>query len=123
MPCQNQNNMIMTRGDTTKWFFQRKDNDGNIITTRPSKLFFTVKSDPRNLTPEFQIPFPEMTLDADGTIHFTILPQHTNGLNWQKQYWYDIEVIDAGVKTTISYGRFTLKPEVTWVQNEDGESE
>lgn len=123
MPCQNQNNMIMTRGDTTKWFFQRKDNDGNVITTRPSKLFFTVKSDPRNLTPEFQIPFPEMTLDTDGTIHFTILPQHTNGLNWQKQYWYDIEVIDAGVKTTISYGRFTLNPEVTWVQNEDGESE
>ena len=123
MACPNQNNVTMTRGDTTKWYFQRKDNDGNVITTRPSKLYFTVKSDPRNLTPVFQIQFPEMTLDEDGTIHFTILPSMTNGLDWRKQYYYDIEVIDAGVKTTISYGRFTLKPEVTWAQNEEGESE
>lgn len=118
MACPNPANITMTRGDTTKWYFQRKDNDGNVIKTRPSKLFFTVKSDPRNLTPVFQIAFPEMTLDEDGTIHFTILPDMTNGLDWRKQYWYDIEVIDAGVKTTISYGRFTLKPEVTWAQNE-----
>lgn len=118
MVCQNQNNIIMTRGDTAKWYFQRKDNDGNVIKTRPSKLFFTVKSDPRNLTPVFQISFSEMVLDSDGTIHFTILPEMTNDLDWRKQYWFDIEVIDADVKTTISYGKFTLKPEVTWAQNE-----
>lgn len=104
------------------WYFQRKDNDGNVITTRPGKLFFTVKSDPRNLNPVFQINFSQMNFDEDGTIHFAILPEMTNNLDWRKQYWYDIEVIDAGVKTTISYGKFTLKPEVTWVENE-GESE
>lgn len=122
MSCPDPTTIAMTRGDTSKWYFQRKDNDGEVITTAPDKLFFTVKSDPRNLSPVFQIGFNQMTFDEDGTIHFTILPGMTNNLDWRKQYWYDIEVIDGGVKTTISYGKFTLRPEVTWAENE-GESE
>lgn len=74
--------------------------------------------DPRNLKPVFQIPFSKMTQDEDGTIHFAITPAMTNGLDWHKPYYFDIEVIDAGVKTTIKFGRFILTPEVTWAQNE-----
>ena len=112
----------MTRGDTAKFKFQRKDNNGDIITTRPDEIFFTVKSNPKNLEFVFQKTKDDMVFDLDGTIHFTITPDDTNQLDWKRSYYYDIEVIVSGVKTTISYGSFVLRPEVTWVENEGGNS-
>lgn len=108
-----------TRGDTARFKFQRKDNDGSVITTRASELYFTVKSSPQNETPVLQKTIDDMTMDDDGTWHFTIYPFDTNGLDFTKKYYYDLEVIDNGVKTTISYGQFVLKPEVTWQINEE----
>ena len=115
--------IAFTRGDTAKFSFQRKDVDGAVITTPASEIYFTVKENSKNLTPVLQKTMEDMTFDDDGTYHFELEPADTNGLSFCKKYWYDIEVIDVDVKTTIAYDEFILKPEVTWQANELGESE
>lgn len=110
--------LCMTRGDTAKFNFQRLDADGQVITTIADEVFFTVKGSPRNTYPEFQIRLEDMTFDEDGTYHFTVEPTDTNNLDFTKEHWYDLEVIQDGIKTTIAFGEFNLKPEVTWAINE-----
>lgn len=113
--------LAMTRGDTARFKFQRVDADGEVITSRPDSLFFTVKSNTQNQAFKFQKTLDDMTIDSDGTYHFTIIPTDTNGLAFG-QYYYDLEVIDSGVKTTISIGNFIIEPEVTYASNEGGEA-
>lgn len=107
----------MIRGDTAKYNFQRLDAGGQVITTTPDALYFTVKETTNKLAVVFQKKLEDMTIDSDGTYHFTIEPADTDGLQYSN-YAYDLEVIQSGVKTTIAIGKFVIKPEVTWVQNE-----
>lgn len=109
------------RGDTAQYKFQRVDGDGHVITTAPDALYFTVKESTNKLNYVFQKRLDDMTLDSDGTYHFTIEPTDTNGLQYGN-YAYDIEVIVDGVKNTPAIGTFNILPEVTWVQNETEES-
>jgi hypothetical protein len=106
------------RGDTAKYKFQRLDGDGQVITTLPDSLYFTVKESANKLNYVFQKTLDDMTVDSDGTYHFIVEPEDTNGLQYGS-YAYDIEVIIDGVKTTVAFGTFTILPEVTWVQNEE----
>ena len=106
------------RGDTAKFKFQRLDGDGQVITTTPDYLYFTVKESSNKLKYVFQKTLDDMTVDSDGTYHFVVEPENTNGLQYGN-YAYDIEVITDGVKTTIAYGTFNILPEVTWVENEE----
>lgn len=118
------NKLSMHRGDTARFYFQRLDAEGNVITTKADELYFTVKSSTQNTNYEFQIRIDDMEFDEeDGTYHFTVQPEDTNGLNFTRMHYYDVEVIDSGVKTTIALGEFHLKPEVTWAVNEGDESE
>lgn len=110
-------NIQIIRGDTAKYKFQRVNSEG-VITTRPSSLYFTVKETANMESVVFQKTIDDMTQDEDGTWHFTIEPEDTNGKQYG-DYVFDIEVIEAeSVKTTVAYGVFKIKPEVTWVQNE-----
>ena len=109
--------LSMTRGDTARFKFQRLDADGEVILSRPDSLYFTVKSNTRNQSFKFQKTLEDMTMDSDGTYHFTILPTDTNELAFGR-YYYDLEVIEDGVKTTVSIGNFIIGPEVTYASNE-----
>lgn len=108
----------MIRGDTAKFKFQRLDADSQVITLTPDSLYFTVKETVNKLAIVFQKTLDDMTIDSDGTYHFVIEPTDTNGLQYGN-YAYDLEVIQDGVKSTISIGKFVITPEVTWVQNEE----
>lgn len=113
------NCLTMTRGDTAKFKFVRLNLDGDPILEKADELYFTVKPSPDDLNPSFQVTIDEMTFDTEtGEYDFVILPTYTNNMDFNKKHWYDLEVIDGGVKTTISYGQFKLKPEVTWAKNE-----
>lgn len=109
--------MKMIRGDTRGFNFQRVNADGEPITTRPDKLYFTVKKSPQDKVVIFQKTIDNMTFDEDGTWHFVIEPEDTNGLKYMT-YVYDIEVITDGVKTTIAKGGLTIEEEVTWAEDE-----
>lgn len=108
----------MIRGDTVKYKFQRVGGDGQVITTLPDSLYFTVKESANKLNYVFQKNLDDMTFDSDSYYHFTIEPEDTNNLQYGN-YAYDIEIIVDGVKTTVAFGTFTILPEVTWVQNEE----
>ena len=115
---KNTSQISMIRGDTAKFHFQRLDADGEVITTRPDKLYFSVKNKPQNYSVIFQKTIDDMEFDEEYEWHFTIEPTDTNKMPFPSNYCYDIEVIDSGVKTTIAYGDFVLLPEVTHYNNE-----
>ena len=105
-----------TRGDTIALQFQRKDLDGEPITTTPTAIYFTVKE-------SFDVPFmviqktlADMEMDADGFWHFTIAPAETEVLPYG-EYVYDVEVTDEGAVITIAKGAFVLEGEATWQVN------
>lgn len=106
------------RGDTRRYKFERINADGSIILTPPDKLYFTVKKTYISKEMLIQKKLEDFVIDADGTYHFTILPDDTNNLKYGT-YVFDIEVITDGVKTTIAKGDFTIEPEVTFADDED----
>lgn len=105
------------RGDTGRYKFTRKDEDGNVIATRPDAMWFTVKTTYKVPQMVLQKTLDDMEIDENGVWHFTIEPTDTNNLIFGT-YNYDLEVIQDSVKTTISYGEFRLSKEVTWATNE-----
>lgn len=106
-----------TRGDTGRYKFSRKDEDGSIIATRPDAMWFTVKTTYKVPCMVLQKTLEDMEMDGEGVWRFTIEPTDTNNLNFGS-YDYDLEVIQDGAKTTISGGEFRLLKEVTWAANE-----
>ena len=111
-------NLNQTRGDTRSYFFQRVDASGAVITAQPDSLYFTVKKSFNDKNSILQKKLSDMTVDDDGTYHFTILPADTETQAYG-QYVFDIQVTQNGVVTTICKGNFTLTPEATWAVNED----
>lgn len=111
-------NLSMVRGDTKRYKFQRLDAEGNPILIEADSVWFSVKRSPQDTKVSFQKTKDDMTFDEEGYYHFTILPEDTNNLDFTKRHFYDVEVIASGVKTTIAFGEFILKPEVTWQINE-----
>lgn len=110
-------NLTQTRGDTAGYNFQRKDSEGHVITTTPDALYFTVKASWTDKTALIQRTIDEMTMDSDGTWHFTVQSTDTNALPYG-DYVYDIEVIDDDAVQTICKGKYTLTVESTWHINE-----
>ena len=107
----------MTRGDTSKWKFQRLDKDGHPITVIADKCWFSVKTNDMQQNTVIQKTIDDMTFDESGFYHFTIEPEDTNNLQYG-DYVYDIEIIQSDYKQTISKGEFILDYEVTFVNNE-----
>lgn len=111
--------MELIRGDTLKLKFQRKNKSGEVITTKPDFLFFTVKSSYYSKDYLFQkrldrdISFSE----EDYYYRFTIDPKDTDNLSYGS-YVYDIEVITGDVVKTIAKGNLKITEEVTFAENE-----
>lgn len=114
------NTLSMVRGDTARFRFQRLDANGDVILTEADDAWFTVKSSVKNDAFKLQKSLSDMTFDEEGYYHFTINPDDTNGLSFGR-YFYDVEVIQDGVKSTISIGNFDIASEVTYAINEGGE--
>ena len=109
--------MEITRGDSGNYKFQRKDENGNVITTIADKIYFTVKPNFKVFNATFQKTIDDMTFDNDGTYHFTIDPEDTEKLEYG-DYVYDLEVKNGDYKKTISKGIFKITEESTFVNNE-----
>ena len=107
------------RGDTNNFKFSRKDSEGNVITTKASKIFFTVKSSCNTSSIKFQKTIDDMEFD-EGVYTFVIDGSDTDSLPYGT-YKYDLEVVEDDYKQTISIGDFIVEEEVTFTANESGE--
>lgn len=115
-------NIELTRGDTLKLKFIRKDSNGEAIKTQPNAIYFSVKYSAYNNETLFQKTLEDMDLNTTtGEIVFYINPTDTNKLNYGT-YKYDLEVKDTIVGVdyvkTIAKGDFIIKEEITFTSNE-----
>lgn len=108
--------MTLTRGDTGRYVFSRKNAVGDIITDRPQAMFFTVKDSYDTGGVIFQKTLSDMDMDGQGAWHFSIEPVDTERLT-VKTYVWDIEVTTDRYVKTIAKGKLTLKSEATWYSN------
>lgn len=114
--------LSIVRGDTGKFIFYRKNNNGEIIKTTPQALYFSVKNNAYEKEPIIQKKLSDIELDTDtGKYTFYIMPEETNKLLYGT-YEYDLEVkdiIDSVEYTkTIAKGSFEIKEEITFASNE-----
>lgn len=108
--------MELTRGDTGQYKFKRLDAEGHAITNTPDSLDFTVKNSFSDSDIVFQKKLTDMTMDEDGTWHFTIAPADTEKLP-VGNYVFDIEVKQDNYVQTIAKGTLKLTSEATWYNN------
>lgn len=104
------------RGDTNKFKFTRKDNEGNVITHIADNIYFSVKENCNTDKLVLQKTIEDMTFD-NGEYTFTIDGTDTDKL-YYGSYKYDLEVIEDDYKQTISIGDFIISEEVTFTSNE-----
>lgn len=107
--------MEFTRGDTYRFRFQRKDVNGNVITQKSQKMWFTVKRNYRTTEKVLQktLEKDEIKFDSDYYYHILIQHEDTKDLNYAR-YVYDIQVENDGVVKTIALGDLRLTNEVTF---------
>lgn len=108
--------MVLTRGDTGAFKFQRLNADGEPITSTPDAMYFTVKKSFSNNTYVLQKTLADMTLGEDNYWHFALEPSDTASLSYGP-YVYDIEVTSGEYVQTIAKGKLTLEEEATWITN------
>lgn len=108
--------MTITRGDTGAYSFKRIDSSGNPITSTPNAIYFTVKASFSDSSVVIQKTISDMTMDVDGTWHFTINPDDTTSLDYGS-YVYDIEVTTNNYVKTIAKGKLVIEVESTWTAN------
>lgn len=107
--------MKIYRRSTKRYKFARRDADREIITTKASKLLFTVRERPDDCSKILlQKTLEDMTFDSDGYYHMTLTPKDTD-LRCGK-YYYSVwaYVDDTGdVRTPIkTAGLFVIAPVV-----------
>lgn len=111
--------MELIRGDTLKLKFQRKNKNGEVIKTKPDKLYFTVKNNYYTKKCLLQKILDKDIVfnEEDYYYRFTIESIDTNLLNYGK-YVYDIETVSGTTVKTIAKGTLEIKEEVTFLENE-----
>ncbi len=113
-------NFDITRGDTVPFKFRRENEAGDVITTLPINLWFTVKASANSSIVLIQKRLSNGSIVHDGEYyHFTLLPADTDMLEIGQTYRYDIEVktATAGIRT-IAKGCLTITEEVTHAADE-----
>lgn len=113
-------NFEITRGDTVPFKFRRENDAGDVITTLPINLWFTVKASANSSIALIQKRLSNGSILHDGEYyHFTLLPADTDMLEIGQTYRYDIEVktATAGIRT-IAKGGLTITEEVTHAADE-----
>jgi len=104
------------RGDSNKFSFTRKDNEGETILQPANNVYFTVKESWTSQDYLLQKTIEDMTF-SEGKYEFTIEPEETDNLEYG-MYVYDLEVIQESNKQTISRGTFKITEEATFASNE-----
>lgn len=108
----------MTRGDSAAFFFQRHDNDGNVIVTLPSEMYFTIKKSYHAKEAIIQKTLADFTLDESAVWHVAIAPQETERIPYGT-YYFDVEITDGDAVTTVVKGKFIIEEETTWRENKE----
>lgn len=109
--------MKMRRGDTKFYKFQRKDKNGEVITEKAEKVYFTVKKNFIAKEVILQKTIEDMVFDEDYYYHFVIEPEDTDNKEYGK-YKFDVQIEHDGVKSTLALGDFEIQEEVTFADNE-----
>lgn len=105
--------LSFTRGDTKRYKFKRRDTHNNVIEVEPQSLFFTVVKDPKtDPTVLIQKSIDDFEFTEDFFWHFRIESEDTADLPYGK-YFYDIEVTQDNVTTSIVKGWLELTYEAT----------
>lgn len=114
-------NIKMVRGDTYKFKFQRVDENGIVITTTPTEIYFTVKEDADTTVKEIQYSFSdeEITVDDNYWWHVHIKHGDTANLEYGVHY-YDIQIIEEDEVHTRLQGKLTLTDEITYEPDSRG---
>ncbi len=111
--------LSMTRGDSEKIKFCRKNDLGEIILEKVDKVYFTVKKNSYISKFVFQKTLEDgITFDNEGYYHIEIKPNDTEDLEF-RDYLFDIEImIGENYKKTISKGTLRIEEEITHKENE-----
>lgn len=112
-------NIEIIRGDTKTLKFQRRTTNNEVITKKPDKLYFTVKTGYYSKDYLFQkrLDTDIAYKEEDNYYYFTINPSDTDELDYD-DYVFDIEIIKNDIKKTIAKGTFKVESEVTFAENE-----
>lgn len=108
--------MELTRGDTGLFKFQRVDANGDVITSTPDAMYFTLKKSYSSPIAVVQKTLADMTQDTDGYWHITLEPEDTENID-VGAYVYDIEVTVPEYVKTIAKGTLRITAEATWAEN------
>ena len=109
----------LTRGDTHAFKFQRKSQDGAVLSDTPANIWFTVKASANSSIVIIQKRLSNGSIIHDGEYyHFTLLPADTDMLEIGHTYRYDIEVKTAAGIRTIAKGCLAITEEVTHAADE-----
>ena len=113
------------RGDNKTFKFQRKTEQGQVITDEPNEMYITFKTNDvindyviQKVYSKEEISFDDLT----GFWSFELEPKDTNNLSYG-EYLFDIEIITEENKVkTICEGSLMVNPEITFASNEGGVS-
>lgn len=110
--------MQIIRGDYDTKYFVRKDRQGNVITSIPEKIYFTVKNDIHSDEVLIQKRLNEgITVDEDFVYKIEFNASDTDNLAFGK-YVYDIEIKNGDKPKTIQIGTLEITNEVTTAKDE-----
>lgn len=112
-------NIEIIRGDTKTLKFQRRTTNDEVITEKPDKMFFTVKTGYYSKDYLFQKRLDTDIIynEEDNYYYFTINSSDTDKLDYS-DYVFDIEVITGDTVKTIAKGTLKVESEVTFAENE-----
>ena len=111
--------IVMARGDRTTRSF-RLTKSGNPYTDSLDEIYFSVKKSGKDKKLLFQKRFTDAEIQyiGNGRYQFTILPEDTNNLEFDKEYDFDIELVkEDEIKKTFT-GILKLTTEVTHAADE-----
>ena len=109
--------MNFTRSVTYKFKFQRLDANKQVITVKADEVWFTVKEDFNTQTRKIQKKLSDGTITFDEsnyTYHVTIQSEDTANFAYNRDYVWDIQILQDYVIKTIAKGNLKVQPEVTF---------
>lgn len=110
--------MEIIRGDYDTKKFVRKDRQGNVITSIPEKIYFTVKNNIYSNEVLIQKRLNEgITVDENFVYTIEFEASDTDNLTFGK-YVYDIEIKNSDKPKTIQKGTLEITSEVTTAKDE-----
>ena len=115
----------IVRGDNRTFKFQRKTEQGQVITDEPNEMYITFKTNDVINDYVIQKVYSKNEIIYNSSTHywsFELTPEDTNNLSYGI-YMFDVEIItDENKVKTICEGILTINSEITFASNEGGVS-